>query len=479
MQLMEQVGSFLRQLAQERPSYLPPQAKLIIAVSGGPDSLALLHLLQSLYLSDSLVVAHLNHKLRPSAADDAQFVADVAAAWQVPCHIKEVNVAQLAAAEKVSIETAGRLARYQYFAELARELGAGSVAVAHHADDQSETVLMHILRGSGLRGLRGMLPVSTLAGTRSCLLIRPFLHMPRAMIEAYCQQHSLEPRYDITNIDTTFLRNRVRHDLLPVLAQYNPQIKTRLQQLATVVAADYDLLDSMLQASWQSLVYEQSPDYIQLKRAVWLSLPLSLRRRTLRYAVQQLRPSLHDIGFLSIEQARQIVEKGHTGAQTSLPGALTLVVGYETLTLTSAAHPIPTDLPQLPDETPLSLSVPGQVQLAHGWTLTASLTDMKELAQIQNNDNMWTAYVSVAESECLVVRARQAGERLRPLGMKGQTVKIKEMMINRKLPAHLRARWPLVAWGEQVIWVVGHQLDERVRVTADTTSIIRLECQPL
>jgi tRNA(Ile)-lysidine synthase len=476
--VIKQARLFLAKLVQESPTYLPPQAKLIIAVSGGPDSLALLHLLRTIYPPEYLAVAHLNHQLRPSAADEAQFVADTAAAWHIPYYSREVNVHALAAEQKLSIEAAGRLARYQYFAELANELDAGSVAVAHHADDQAETVLMHILRGSGLAGLRGMLPVATLAGASSCLLIRPFLHISRFDIEAYCEQHNLQPRHDESNVDTTLFRNRIRHELLPLLATYNSQIKIRLQQLATVTAADYELLDKLLQESWTAVLHAYSSHSIQLKRALWLSLPLSLRRRALRYAVQQLRPFLHDIGFLPIEQARQIIETGHTGAQSALPGDLTLIVGYEYLTLTDDARLLPADLPQLPDDALLAIPVPGQIQLPNGWMLTASLPENRDLSQIQNNDNRWTAYMDVAESGQLTVRARRPGERFQPLGMKGRTVKVKEFMINRKISAHLRQRWPLVVWQDQVVWVVGHHLDERVRVTAASTHIIKLECQP-
>jgi tRNA(Ile)-lysidine synthase len=478
IQLLEQVQSFLTKLAQERPSHLPPHTRLIIGVSGGPDSLALLHLLQTIYSPQHLIVAHLNHQLRPSAADETQFVAATAAAWHIPCHSKKIDVPQLAAEQKLSIEAAGRLARYQYFAQLAAEVNAGSVAVAHHADDQAETVLMHILRGSGLAGLRGILPITNLAGAPSLLLIRPLLHVTRADIAAYCQQHNLHPLHDESNTDLTFLRNRVRHQLLPVLATYNPQIKARLQQLAAVVAADYELLDTVLAENWAAVLHTHSSHHIQLDRATWLSLPLSLRRSTLRYAVQQLRPFLHDIGFQPIEQARQIIEQGHTGAQASLPGDLTIIVGYQHLTLTAGSQPIPTDLPQLPDDVPVTMPVPGQIQLANNWTITASRPENRELPHIQTNEDQWIAYVNVGNVEHLGLRARQPGEQIRPLGMKGHTVKIKDLMINRKIPVHLRRRWPLVVYQDQVIWVVGHHLDERVRVTADTRHLIKLQCQP-
>ena len=475
--LMKQVRPFFTGLMQKRPSYLPPHTKLIIGVSGGVDSIALLHILKTIYQPNQLIVAHLDHQLRSSSAKDAQFVQEIAASWHIPCDVKKIDVAQLAGEQSLSLEEAGRLARYEYFGQLALREGARAVLVAHHADDQAETVLMHLLRGTGLSGLRGMLSVAPLLGADDCLLIRPFLHTTRAEIETYCQEHDLQHIQDASNNDTRFLRNRVRHELLPILADYSPQIFTRLQQLATTVAADYELLEMVTEESWTAVLHSHTPETIQLKLADWLTLPLALRRRTLRKAVQILNSSVGDIGLQTIEQAREVIEKKHTGAQAFLPGGLLLIMGYHLVTITANPHFVLTDLPQLLDEQPATLPVPGIVPLANGWQMTASFEENINWQQIQINQDAWTAYIDVGETSELIVRGRLAGDRFQPLGMKGQTVKLKELMINRKIPAQFRKRWPLIVHQDQIVWVTGHHLAETVQVKPETSRVVKLQCQ--
>ncbi len=254
MRLSGRVQAWLQKEGGLRP-FLPPSVPLLIGVSGGPDSLALLHVLKSIFSADQLVVAHLHHGWREEAGADAQFVTDTAVTWHIPCHIEKIDVAALAHAASLSLEEAGRKARYDFFARLAEETGAKVVAVGHHADDQAETVLMHLLRGSGLAGLRGMRPVSPLPGMPELKLIRPFLAASRAEIEQYCRENHLQPISDSTNQDTTFFRNRLRHELLPLLRTYNPQIDSHLQQMAAIIEADYDLLDTIMQKNgWRFCV---------------------------------------------------------------------------------------------------------------------------------------------------------------------------------------------------------------------------------
>jgi tRNA(Ile)-lysidine synthase len=202
-----------------------------------------------------------------------------------------------------------------------------------------------------------------------------------------------------------------------------------------------------------------------------------LRRRTLRQAVQQLRPFLTDVAFLSIEQARQIVEQGQTGLRASLPGDLTLFAGYDYLTVGDGQEIPIIDSPQMESDAPLPLSIPGQMQLANGWILTAESAPNSSLAEIQNNQDKCVAYIDLPKSATLTVRSRCPGERFEPLGLQDQGLKLKDYMINRKIPAALRQRWPLVAVDEQVIWIVGHQIAESVRVTADSSHIVKLQCQ--
>lgn len=470
--LTEQIADFFQE-------YYPRQDRpLVVGVSGGPDSLALLHALaeDGLYPREQLVVGHLNHRLRPTATEEAQFVARVCARWEVACFVEEADVAAQAQHESLSQEEAGRIARYRFLAALARRVGAPAVAVAHHAGDQAETVLMHFLRGSGLAGLRGMLPAGPLPEAPSLTLLRPLLFTSRTEIEAYCTASDLQPVVDESNRDITLFRNRLRHELLPLLESYNPQIRERLQYTSQVIAADYALLEQLGQEAWAEIVREEGEGWLRVDLAGWRALPLSLRRSTLRQAVRQLRRSLRDVTFAPVEQARQVVENGGVGAQATLPGDLLLTVEYDTWRLATPSADVPVRLPQLPAMEPLILPLPGRVSLAGGWILAASWRSDLSPAAIRANPDPWQAYLDPVSAGELVVRSRRSGERFQPLGMGGRTAAVKEVMINEKIPARLRQRWPLVANDQHLLWLVGHRLDQRARVTADTSAIIHLHC---
>ncbi|MCP4426799.1 MAG: tRNA lysidine(34) synthetase TilS [Chloroflexi bacterium] len=477
MLLPKRVNLWLQSKEALRP-LLPPAAKLLVAVSGGPDSLALLHVLKAIFPSERLVAAYLDHGWREEAVAEAQFVRETAVSWNIPCHAEKVDTIALARDEGLSLEEAGRKARFGFLARLANKIGAKAIALGHHADDQAETVLMRLLRGSGLAGLRGMLPVSPLPGAPDLWALRPFLSVTRAEIEQYCREHNLQPIADATNQDTTFLRNRLRHELLPALAEYNPQIKQRLWRMADVIAHDYELLAALTAEKWADIAIERGPGWVVLDRAGWAALPLSLRRSALRRAVERLRDELRDVGFQSIELARRVAEKGTVGGQATLPGGLILTVGYDHLTIAADPNKLPVRLPQLVGDTAVPLPIPGVVQLAEGWIIEATPIADADWTQIKRNPDPWTAFVDAAGAE-LVVRGRLVGERIRPLGMSGRSTKIKDVMVNRKIPSRLRENWPIVATAFHPVWLVGHVLDERGRVTAVSQTIICLRCQKI
>ena len=262
MTLMQTVRSTF-----QRYHLIDPGQALVVGVSGGPDSLCLLHVLRELApdLALRLHVAHLHHGLRGVDADaDAAFVQETAVAWGLPVTIEHADVAALAQQTGMSLEEAARHARYSFLARVAERNGARAIAVGHTADDQVETVLMHFLRGSGLAGLRGMQPVSDFgfwmrgaepaAAIGGAVLLRPMLSVSRAEILDYCADHGLTPRFDRSNEDTTFFRNRLRHELLPLLETYNPQIRRILLNSATVLADDYEHLRGQLQAAWSQVI---------------------------------------------------------------------------------------------------------------------------------------------------------------------------------------------------------------------------------
>jgi tRNA(Ile)-lysidine synthase len=453
-------------------------SKIVVAVSGGPDSLALLHGLLQIVAGERLVAAHLDHGWRAASAADADYVGRLADFWGVAWHTDRIDTVELARAEGLSLEEAGRQARYRFLVQVAEAEAADFVATGHTADDQAETVLMNLMRGSGLTGLRGILPLSKLPGSeRPLRLIRPLLEVSREAVLDYCREQQLAPLQDPSNQDLSFWRNRVRHQLLPLLNDHVPGVACHLQQLALTAAADDHLLAELTENAWNDLLEDQATDRLELNLAAWRALPLSLRRRTLRYAMEQLRPSGQNVGFRTIEQARQVAESAQVGAQSTLPGDYRLIVGYKRLVLQAAMAVPAARHPQLPGSAPLSLEPPAEVALANGWILSASWLAQPDLAAISHNRDPWFAFLDGDQAGELQVRPRRPGERFRPLGMGGHSATLKEVMINRKVPAALRARWPVVASDDQLVWLVGLAVDERVRVTPSSRHVLQLHCR--
>ena len=452
--------------------FLPPlnlpdtlqNATWVVGVSGGADSLALLHALAAQMPPERLIVAHLNHGWRDEADDDAEFVRQTAVFLQITPHIQKINPATPAT------EDAGRNARYHFFADVARQTGATIVAVAHNADDQAETVLMRLLRGTGTAGLRGMQPIAPLPieGADGLTLVRPLLTVSRAEIEAYCEQHHLQPRQDVTNADTNFLRNRIRHDLLPLLAEYNPQIKNRLQQTAVIATADYALLQMLATSAWDEMKVEQGEGWLSFSRREWGKRPLSIQRLLLRQAAAELRPELPNASFTLFEQARLLIASGQTGAQADLSADLRLSLSYDRVQLTVDGATIPHRVPQLLADEPITVFVNGRFQLADGWELVV------EQRTRTGNLGRWEVEIA-APSPPLFLRPRIAGERFQPFGLNGRSQSIKKAMINHKIEARLRARWPIIATADHPLWIAGCCQDERSRLSADTDVVWHLQ----
>ncbi len=269
----------------DRHSLLPSGGKVIVAVSGGADSLCLLHLLHQLcgpgkrYAHVQLHAAHLNHQLRGEAsARDAAAVASIVESWGLPLTIGKIDVPALAKAEHRSLEDAARIARYRFLREVAQ---GQPIAVAHHADDQVETLLLHWLRGSGLSGMVGMLP-------RQQDIIRPLLEVSHAQTTAYCQEHDIVPVEDLSNADAAFLRNRIRHQLLPLMESINPGFRDTLLRNAGVLRTDLDYIETQVDACWPQVVTKEQDGAITLNAQALIELPLALQRHLLRRVAARL-----------------------------------------------------------------------------------------------------------------------------------------------------------------------------------------------
>jgi tRNA(Ile)-lysidine synthase len=492
-----------------RHGLFPRGGTVVVGVSGGPDSLCLLHVLRALApeYGIALHVAHLNHLLRDTDSDqDAAFVAQLAAEWDLPCAIEARDVAAYAAENRLAFEEAARQMRYGFLVEVAQRVGSDTIAVAHHADDQAESVLMHVIRGSGIAGLRGMRPESRvgdmrLADTRpqtadgrpqtsdlppcgrlisDLRLIRPLLYVTRADIEAYCVANNLHPRFDVSNLDQTYFRNWLRHTVLPLLAQHNPGVREVLCRTAEVATADYELLHEAMEHAWaQTVRASDARRAIIFDLAGWRALPLSLKRAMVREAIHRLRRELRNINFVHVERAVDMAERGVVGDRATLAEGLMLTVGYDSFTIADEGHerPLP-DWPLLGPGARIAVNVSGLCQLpGSDWAFETDMRTVEEMTQVvTTNPDPWAAYLDAdAFSGSLVLRTRLPGDRIAPQGMGGQTKKLNEIMINAKILRAARDRMPLLVCDDsRILWACGLRIDESVCVTPSTRRILRL-----
>lgn len=468
MDLLSQVWQTIAQYA-----IFNPGDKVVVGVSGGPDSLCLLHLLHRLQeeLGITLHVAHLHHALRGEEADeDARFVERVATSWGLPSTVEKRDVPAYAEREKLAIEEAARQVRYTFLAEVATRVGASSVAVGHNADDQVETIIMHWLRGAGTAGLRGMLPVQRwpLPGI-DLRLVRPLLEIPREEIEAYCQENGLRPRFDRSNLDTTYYRNRIRHELLPLLEEYNPNIREVIRRAAFIIADDHDYLISQGQRAWEKVVREKEGTLVFDLKA-WEKLHPSLQRRLLRRAIHNLRSDLRNIDWVHIEEARRAVGEKPAGTEVTLPRGLSLFRSYDTFVMGDMI-PIP-EMPLIEEET--KIAVPGRTPLPD-WELITEVLGEGGKEEALNNQEPWQGYFDLDQvGQDLILRGRKPGDRFQPLGMGGRSKRLREFMIDAKIPHHIRDKVPLVVSPRNIVWVAGYRIDERARVTERTGRVLKI-----
>jgi tRNA(Ile)-lysidine synthase len=461
--------------------------RIVVGVSGGPDSVTLLHVLHDLSGAHDLRlhVAHLNHGIRGPAADaDAAFVLDLAKAMNLPVHVERIDVPALADREKLTLEEAARRARYTFLCGVAQHIGARHIAVGHNADDQAETVLMHLLRGAGPAGLRGMLPATRLSdyhllgGSKrpppDLTLVRPLLNITRTTILAYCQEQGLVTRVDRSNLDTTHFRNKLRHEVLPYLGQINPRISERLRNLAEVVRADYLLLQEFVSIAYDTLLIASYPDAVVFDLTRWREQPLAIQRATLRRSLHHLQHSLRDVDFDHIERAVEVAQGGHTGAQATLPHRLQLTVGHTTLTIgeIDALH-LPAERPWLESQGIIQVTIPGVTLLPSGWTLGAKETLHWNINAIEENPNPLVQWIDAAAlGRTTLLRTRQEGDRFPPQGMKGAEVRLSDFLINIKMPRPWRDHLPLLVSDGDILWVTGVRLSEKASVHPGTQRVI-------
>ncbi len=455
---------------------------VLVAVSGGADSLALLYGLDALrsQFNCQLHIVHLNHCLRSDADADADAVQQHASRLELPCTVRCAEVSRLVKQWKLSVEAAGRRARYQFYEAVCMEVGATKVALGHHQDDTAETVLMNLIRGSGSTGLKGIAPV------RDIKIIRPLAGFTRQQIETFLNSIGVTPRHDSTNTDRRYLRNRIRHELIPLLENnYNPNIRAGLRRTADVLGTESEYLDIATQAAFEVCRISDTdkvavPNSIVLDRTKFREYHTALQRRILRQSISEILGDINDLYFVHCEAILNLIKADTPNAALALPKGLQFRRVYQHLIFErSESSGFP---PSIGTEGfTYSLTVPGKTIIT---VLNAEITtevgdapSHKILALPNGKFEAIFDYEKLRETFGevlpLMVRNRQRGDRFQPYGMQG-TKKIKDLLIDAKVPRYERDSIPLLICGEEVLWVIGYTTSELFKIKPNTRQYLHL-----
>lgn len=438
--------------------------RVLVGVSGGIDSIFLLTILYE--IRQLLVAAVFNHGLRPEAAEECAFVENYCAERSIPCVSGQADVRSYAMEKGLGIEAAARDLRYQFLFRSAMENDCSAVVTAHHENDQAETVLMHILRGTGIDGLCGMRPYGFLKEYSETIpLIRPLLHVSRGEIEQYAAENGMPYREDRSNADTFYLRNRIRHELIPMLeADYNPRIVASLCRLAGSAAADKEILDDECEKAIRYAAFYPLDDGCEWSRKTYRSYPVGLRYRMLRELFSRMGADLSEIGFQHLIVADRIFTEGRYNHTISLLKGIWLrCEGDRAMILTSP------DVPQW-----------RYPQLSQGWTLYCETRhiqpkDLPDWVETAKKHPEWAVLDANQVADYPTLRTIRPGERFEPYGMGGASQKLSDFLVNHKIPVQYRDDLVVAADAGGIVWIPGYRVSNRCALNSGTHRIMILK----
>ena len=419
------------------------QASVVVAVSGGADSVALLHILLQLRscLGISLYVASLDHGVRAQdGRDDLAFVGELATRWKLPFAEGRADVPLLTAQSDMGVEEAARRARYDFLAQLAERIGANCVAVGHHAQDQAETIMMRILRGAGIRGIRGMSVNAPMPYHSRIRLIRPLLYVSKCDILAYCNTHNLPYRHDSSNDDTRYLRNFVRHRIIAPMLERNPRALDSFARLADSASADEEYLSVRFEI--EVMPHVRVSEYAWcIEKTAFKLLHKSMKRRFLRRAMNELAGGDNSLHLSAVVSIADWLDGAAVGKKRDLGRGIQLRVDYDNICIeTHDAQPVIDGYRLVPESTFIELVAPARFKLG----------DVR--VRLETGCRAAEAHAAIhLPIVPLYLRTRRKGERFRPKGMNGKSRKIKSWMIDRKIPRYMRERIPIVSTENEAI----------------------------
>ena len=453
----------------DKKQVLQPGTAVVAGISGGADSVCLLHVLLSLarLRAFSIFAVHINHMLRGSESDgDESFVRGLCAQWQVPLKVYREDVRSYARENGCSIEEAGRMVRYERFRKVMEETGAQYVAVAHHRDDQAETVFLHLLRGSGLDGLCGMEDILQ-------WLLRPLLDTGRDQIQAYLNRNGLEYRTDSSNQDNAYTRNAIRNELFPLIRQKTGfPVAASLIRTARLLRADRDFLQQMASAQYDRLVLSKENNAVAIRRESLYGLHPAMAGRCIRMAWKELTGNVAGLEEKHIAGILDLAGRKSSGLKLQLPKGVSASIEYDRLLLAASGREIQNPQFHIP------LNVPGMAELPErGLLIYTALYDREEYEKVfrsiekPKETSLHQIFDYGKINKGINIRNRRNGDVFYPYRSPGSK-KLKEYFIDEKIPRGKRENIPLLAVDNNIIWVMGYRTSEKYKV--DNTSKVIL-----
>lgn len=436
---------------------------VVIGVSGGADSLCLLHVLNSIKdeLDIKLFAVHVNHQFRGADADeDADFVEQTCIAWNIPYKIETFDVPAYAKEHGLSPEEAGREIRYKLFDEAKESIKANKIAVAQNLNDNVETILMRLVRGTGLEGLKGIDAIRD-------NIIRPLIEQERLSIEEYCRNNNLVPRVDKTNLQPIYLRNKIRLGLIPYLKNdFNPNISEAIVRLGQVAREENDYLEQRSEDLLTNIV-ETKDNSITIKTEYLKQLHPAMQKRLLRKAVETIAGTLNGFEYKHIQGIIELLHKT-TGAAIELPKGLKAYISYENLIIGKKIE-------NTDKKCYYKLNYNNDIFINEiNANINIKLINRNELSSVPKSFS--TVYIDADRiTNGLVIRSREQGDIFSPIGMKGSK-KLKDYFIDKKIPKEARDNVLLLADGNEIIWILGSIISEKYKITSKTQKVIVLSC---
>lgn len=434
--------------------------KVLVAVSGGVDSVVLLNVLCQLAPEYrlSIVVAHLDHQLRgEESEEDVRFVAQFAARHKLQLISESIDVRAIAREKKMGIEEAARTVRMRFLRETADKVGAAKIALGHTANDLAETMLFNLIRGTGTDGLVGIRPINL-------PFIRPLIDVTRDEIVHYAHEHGLSWREDRSNADTSFTRNRIRHEIIPRIEELNPNLIASLLRTAEIVREERGAFSELLESPWRAVLSGEREGVLILNRSYLQRCSIGIERALLRRALEQVRGNLQGINKVHIDALCHIIASSRAHAEVHLPGILARVQQGDLILATPHGKREGPALRKVAlgrDEFP-SFGIALDLEIVPWGGDLGSLKDNDEDVEIVDADKV---------SFPLVLRTRRPGDRFSPLGLVG-TKKLKDFLIDAHVPFYRRDLVPLLCDSERIILVVGERISNFVRVDARTRRVL-------